>query len=384
LWAVGEKTTVVDTSTKSVIKQFSIWSLGHVDFSKDGRYAYMTTLQAFGAKKDLVIMFDTTTLEIKQQVEVQTSPNEVELSPDGSLIYVAEYDSNDVTILDSNLKVVATVPAGKGAHGLGISPDGRWLYVANRKTDYVSVIDTVSRKETARIKVGEGPNHIIVSPDGRFVYVSNLGSANISIIDASSLIVVGSIRVGNAPHEMTIVHLYEVNVSTRIYTISTSGSAATSTSTGYSTPSTTSTINFETLLTRKDNGEGGTWVQATLLTKEYLQAEGEDPSQYDLNRNIVFKVYVDTHSGSLLNYTFQQLFFLRDDKGNIYPAIEWKDLALDSHHRSGILKFSKFDGNGVPIIRYDTKYVELVAKDSANVPERVLRWDLPIPNVSTI
>ena len=210
LWTVGEKVTVVDTTTKSVIKQIPFWSLGHVDFSKDGQYAYMTTLEAFGAENDLVVVFDTNSLSVTKQVEARTSPNEVELSPDGSFIYVANYDSDDVTILDSDLNVLATVPAGKGAHGLAISPDGRWLYVANRKTDYVSVIDTVNRKETNRIRVGDGPNHITITPDGKLIYVSNIGSADISIINTQSLTVVGSIRVGNAPHEMEIIRFYQV------------------------------------------------------------------------------------------------------------------------------------------------------------------------------
>lgn len=210
LWVVGEKTTVVDMSTRSVVKQFPIWSMGHVDFSRDGRYAYMTTLEAFGAKKDLVVAFDTATLEIYGQAEVRDSPNEVELSPDSSLIYVANYGSDDVTILDRELKIVASVPAGRGAHGLAISPDGMRLYVANRKTDYVSVIDTVNRRELARVRVGSGPNHIVASPDGTLIYVSNIGSADITIVDTHSLTVIGGIRVGKAPHEIEIVRLYEV------------------------------------------------------------------------------------------------------------------------------------------------------------------------------
>jgi len=150
------------------------------------------------------------------------------------------------------------------------------------------------------------------------------------------------------------------------------------------TPLTTSTIDYETLLTRKDSGEGGVTSEATLLTKEYLKSIGEDTTQYDFDKNVIFKIYVDTHAGSLLDYNFQELFFLRDNKGNIYPAVEWKDLSLDSHHRSGILMFAKTDSKGQPVIDNDTTYIELVAKDVANVSERTVRWDLPIPNVSII
>jgi len=171
--------------------------------------------------------------------------------------------------------------------------------------------------------------------------------------------------------------------STTTYsTISVSSITQTTGSSETTAPLTTSTVDYETLLTRKDSGEGGVTIIATLLTKEYLKSTGEDTTQYDLDRNVIFKIYVDTHAGSLLGYNFQELFFLRDNKGNVYPAIEWKDLALDSHHRSGVLMFAKFDRKGQLIIEHDTIYVELVARDVAKVSERTLRWDLPIPNVS--
>ena len=142
----------------------------------------------------------------------------------------------------------------------------------------------------------------------------------------------------------------------------------------------TSTIDYEALLTRKDQGEGGVSVEAVLLTKDYLLAKGEDPGQYDLDRQIAFKIAADTHAGSLLEYNFKELFFLRDDKGNVYTPLEWRDISLDSHHRSGTLTFSRFDARGNPIINDGVQFIELVVKNIAKVPERTLRWNLPIPN----
>jgi YVTN family beta-propeller protein len=73
-----------------------------------------------------------------------TSPqsNPIVLSPDGSLLYVANTTSNSVSILrTSDLTPVRTVPTGLEPVSLAVRPDGLELWVSNHVSDSVSVID---------------------------------------------------------------------------------------------------------------------------------------------------------------------------------------------------------------------------------------------------
>ncbi len=57
--------------------------------------------------------------------------------------------------------------AGAGARPtpIAVSPDGKRVYVANRDTDTVSVIDIATEKVVALIRAGVAQAEILVSPD---------------------------------------------------------------------------------------------------------------------------------------------------------------------------------------------------------------------------
>jgi YVTN family beta-propeller protein len=78
-----------------------------------------------------------------------------------------------------------TVRVGLHPSGLAVSPSGRFVYVANANSDTVSVIDTGSDEvvETipcrprSRLPFGSGTNAVALAPDGTTLYVAN-GSNN--------------------------------------------------------------------------------------------------------------------------------------------------------------------------------------------------------------
>jgi YVTN family beta-propeller protein len=102
--------------------------------------------------------------------------------------------------------VTATIPVGNVPTGVAVTPDGRKIYVANVNSDSVSVIDTAKNKVTATIPVGtfRGPNGVAVTPDGRKVYVTNFRSNNVSVIDTAKNKVTATIPVGLNPNAFGI------------------------------------------------------------------------------------------------------------------------------------------------------------------------------------
>ena len=103
---------------------------------------------------------------------MSTEADEVHISPDGKVFYVADMVSDGESI-----KQIDFIPTGVGAHGLYPSRDGKSLYVANRGSNKVrgsaigpgsvSVIDFITRKvsKTWTIPGGGSPDMGNVSAD---------------------------------------------------------------------------------------------------------------------------------------------------------------------------------------------------------------------------
>jgi len=112
-------------------------------------------------------------------------PYQLVFTPDGRFAYVTCRFSNDVRVFDTQTtRLVSVIPVGVNPLILQISPDGSLLYVANRGTGAapsrtVSVVDTRTNREFRKIQnVGAEPHGVAVSSSGRFVYVAceNVGS----------------------------------------------------------------------------------------------------------------------------------------------------------------------------------------------------------------
>jgi hypothetical protein len=91
------------------------------------------------------------------------------------------------------------------------------------------------------------------------------------------------------------------------------------------------------------------------------------PSALQVGQPIEFDIALNTHSVDLSD-DMTKITTLRDDAGNEYKPIAWEGAGPGGHHRSGTLKFAALASK--------PKYVELVIKGLATVPERVFRWDL--------
>src|SRR5438093_8279306 len=74
-------------------------------------------------------------------------PQDVKLSPDGHVFYVADMRAGGLwEIGGDGLKVIGFVRTGAGVHGLYPSRDARYLYATNRAEGSISVISFRTRK----------------------------------------------------------------------------------------------------------------------------------------------------------------------------------------------------------------------------------------------
>jgi YVTN family beta-propeller protein len=135
-------------------------------------------------------------------IPVGDSPSFVAVSPDEDYIYVTNYLSNTVSVIDTSTRTVIRNPItfGYGPFGVAVTPDGGHLYVANLGSDMVSVIDTATNAVVATVQVGNSPAGVAVNPAGTRAYVTNVDSNTVSVIDTTPNIVIATVQnVGHFP-----------------------------------------------------------------------------------------------------------------------------------------------------------------------------------------
>jgi DNA-binding beta-propeller fold protein YncE len=143
-------------------------------------------------------------------------PQDIRISPDGRIFYVADMLADGVYLVDGDSFVqIGFIPTGRGAHGLYPSRDGTKLYVANRGSHRVegkkhgmgsvSVIDFATRQVVAtwHIPGGGSPDMGNVSPDGRYLWLSGRFDNVVYRFDTTDG-GVKSIAVGREPHGLAV------------------------------------------------------------------------------------------------------------------------------------------------------------------------------------
>ena len=133
-------------------------------------------------------------------------PQDVKLSPDGRLFYVADMMAGGLWEIDArHLRVVGFLHTGRGAHGLYPSRDARRLYVSNRGEGTVSVVSFASRRVVATWRIpGGSPDMGGVSADGRVLWLSGRYNGEVYAIDTRTGHLRARIRVGSGPHGLSV------------------------------------------------------------------------------------------------------------------------------------------------------------------------------------
>ena len=133
------------------------------------------------------------TLILTRTINVGDEPRGLVVSPDGTLLYVANSGSDNVSVVNAlSGATLTTIPVGDYPIGLALSPDGSRLYVGNAGSDNVSIIHTGTRMVIASVRVEDYPMGVALSPGGDLLYVTNLYSCNpnsstVSIINTGNL-----------------------------------------------------------------------------------------------------------------------------------------------------------------------------------------------------
>ena len=177
----------------------------HIDFTADGR-RLLASCEFTGQ----LVVVDVAAERVVRTIDLPDGrggmPQDVKLSPDGKIFYVADMHANGLWEIDAHsFRVLRFLHTGLGAHGLYPSRDARLLYVTNRGEGSVSVIRFRTRKIIAKWQIPHGsPDMGGVSADGKVLWLSGRYGAEVYAISTRTGKLLARIRVGSGPHGLSV------------------------------------------------------------------------------------------------------------------------------------------------------------------------------------
>jgi YVTN family beta-propeller protein len=176
--------------------------VNHADYTADGRYMLVSC--EFGSA---MIVVDVAHERVVKTILLRpgASPQDVKLSPDGRVFYVADLYGGLWEIDARDFRIIGFLRTGAGAHGLYPSRDARFLYVSNRSAGTISVVSFATRRVVATWTIpGGSPDMGGVSASGRVLWLSGRYDAEVYAIDTRTGQVLRRIPVGAAPHGLCV------------------------------------------------------------------------------------------------------------------------------------------------------------------------------------
>lgn len=137
----------------------------------------------------------------------------LDYNPTNELLYVADYNGNQVYVIDSRVdEVVETIPVSAHPFTVRADPITNTVLVASLAGNEISFItqveDVYSQKMIHRVsktvKTGVSPWGIDIDPREHLAYVTNRGSDHITVIDITRQQVVDKIQIGEKAQAISV------------------------------------------------------------------------------------------------------------------------------------------------------------------------------------
>ena len=156
----------------------------------------------------MVHVIDADTLELLDNILVDTRPRWAAFSPDEKQIWVSSEIRGTLTVIDRAsqqqiARIEFHVPGVEQdlvqAVGFVLNKAGTRAYVALGPSNRVAEVDAKTFKVLNLYLVGQRVWHVALSPDEKRLYTANGNSSDVSVIDLESQEVIKSIGAGRGP-----------------------------------------------------------------------------------------------------------------------------------------------------------------------------------------
>src|SRR5262249_36631236 len=139
-------------------------------------------------------------------IRVGSEPRNIIVNPYTNMIYVANYLSDTVSVIDGNSldHVIANISVGRSPAGLAIDLSKNLVYVSNERLNSVSVIDGRTNQVKSTFTVGLSPTSIAINPLTNRIYVVSSLTHSITIVDGETYSLLKMVTVGKSPSGLGI------------------------------------------------------------------------------------------------------------------------------------------------------------------------------------
>jgi YVTN family beta-propeller protein len=192
----NDSISIVDTQSRQVTREVKFFELGSTVASGEYPFWVQIVSNKQGAadrvyvssqRDNEVVVYNFNNGQVTR-IRVGAQPSKMLLSGNQQLLYVANANSDSVSVIDTRRnRVVRTIPIsrpgemykGSNPNALVLSPDEKTLYVTLGGENAIAVVDLEQDQKEAvvgRIPTGWYPNDLSLNPKGDTIFVVNLKS----------------------------------------------------------------------------------------------------------------------------------------------------------------------------------------------------------------
>lgn len=162
----------------------------------------------FGSNSVSVV--DTNTNTILQTITGLTTANGLAYDSTHNLIWVTNYDLDQLTPIQANdqatgFTLLSPISMGEGPWGVAFDPINNLVYVANSLDNSVSVVDAASRSLVATLTGSfDEPFHLAAHTLNGKVYVANTGNNTVTVLQNGSIVKMTPLWDSGAPYGIAV------------------------------------------------------------------------------------------------------------------------------------------------------------------------------------
>lgn len=140
-----------------------------------------------------VVIFDTNTRQVVARIGVEVNPYELLLSQDLKTLYVSNWASNSISVIDLEKgRVVRSISVGANPNDMYLTREGM-LYVSCGNSNAVWAVDTKQLRAVEQINtamfpnalIGSTPNALVADKEEKLLFVANADNNTVAVINIS-------------------------------------------------------------------------------------------------------------------------------------------------------------------------------------------------------
>lgn len=138
-----------------------------------------------------------------KRIPVGRTPKVIAVTPDESTVYVANWHSHSISVIDAkSFTPVEEIAVSAIPRGLALTADGKTLWAAIMGGDQLAKIDVATQTLLGYVHIGRNPRHVVLSADGKSLYVSLNGPGDVVRYSLADDRVTAKVHVGQQPRTL--------------------------------------------------------------------------------------------------------------------------------------------------------------------------------------